>query len=256
MCTLHADVMEAVTPADAFVNFANENFGYGCFIPSCTQEEILQLCCPEFNVGMLLLGKMGDGEVVNVTGCRRYSRYSGYLDEYRCEGPWPSDTIATILTLDACTHEHFSKAKLLRDVCKAYTSFKALVAAARSDHKAPVVSTGRWGCGVFRGVPTHKFLQQVLAASLAGVTLRFSTFGQADGCDTLLESVRRTSMRAHEAWKLLCSCDSEEAFESKVGLLNATRPAAADDGSYKHGWTEHSSRWPDSAEPYRLNGCN
>jgi hypothetical protein len=96
----------------------------------------------------------------------------------------------------------------------------------------------------------------VLAASLAGVTLRFSTFGQADGCDTLLESVRRTSMRAHEAWKLLCSCDSEEAFESKVGLLNATRPAAADDGSYKHGWTEHSSRWPDSAEPYRLNGCN
>ena len=79
-CTLHADVMEAVTPADAFVNFANENFGYGCFIPSCTQEEILQLCCPEFNVGMLLLGKMGDGEVVNVTGCRRYSRYSGPLD--------------------------------------------------------------------------------------------------------------------------------------------------------------------------------
>ena len=69
--------------ADAFVNFANKNFGYGCFIPSCTQEEILQVCCPEFNVGMLLLGVMTDGEVVNVRGCRRYSRYSGYLVRVR-----------------------------------------------------------------------------------------------------------------------------------------------------------------------------
>ena len=81
-CTLHADVMEAPA-ADAFVNFANKNFGYGCFIPSCTQEEILQVCCPEFNVGMLLLGVMADGEVVNVRGCRRYSRYSGYLVRVR-----------------------------------------------------------------------------------------------------------------------------------------------------------------------------
>ena len=81
-CTLHADVMEAPA-ADAFVNFANSNFGYGCFIPSCTQEEILQMCCPEFNVGMLLLGVMADGEVVNVRGCRRYSRYSGYLVRVR-----------------------------------------------------------------------------------------------------------------------------------------------------------------------------
>ena len=99
---MRASIRQWPAGLDFVTTFANENFGYGCFIPSCTQEEILQLCCPEFNVGMLLLGKMGDGEVVNVTGCRRYSRYSGYLDEYRCEGPWPSDTIATILTLDAC----------------------------------------------------------------------------------------------------------------------------------------------------------
>ena len=39
---LHDGVMEAAPLATAFVNFANREFGYGAFINSCTQEEILQ----------------------------------------------------------------------------------------------------------------------------------------------------------------------------------------------------------------------
>ena len=220
-CTLHADVMEA-PPADAFVNFANSNFGYGCFIPSCTQEEILQMCCPEFNVGMLLIGAMGDGEAVNVRGCRRYSRYTGYLDSYECAGAWQSHTICTILTLDACTHAHFSRRHLLRDVRKAYTSFAMLAEAKRADGDATstaVVSTGRWGCGVFGGVPAHKFLQQLIAASLAGVRLAFSTFGQPDGCDELLEKIGRTQLSVGQAWELLGACDSNSAFQGRMRAL-------------------------------------
>lgn len=53
---LHDAGMEAPAHAAAFVNFANAQFGYGKFIESCTQEEILQQCCPEFNVGMLFIG--------------------------------------------------------------------------------------------------------------------------------------------------------------------------------------------------------
>ena len=176
-------------------------------------------------------------------------RYSGYLDEYRCEGPWPSDTIATIRRSTACAST--SRRPSCCATCARLIPRSKRSGGCASDHKARGLDRPV-GCGVFRGVPTHKFLQCV-GRELGRVT-RFDLW-QADGCDTP-SSVRRTSMRAHEAWKLLCSCDSEEAFESKVGLLNATRPAAADDGSYKHGWTEHSSRWPDSAEPYRLNGCN
>ena len=95
------------------------------------------MCCPEFNVGMLLVGAMGDGEAVNVRGCRRYSRYTGYLDSYECAGAWQSHTICTILTLDACTHAHFSRRHLLRDVRKAYTSFAMLAEAKRTDGDAP-----------------------------------------------------------------------------------------------------------------------
>ena len=54
-----------------FVNFANAVFGYGEFIPSCTQEEIIQVCCPEFNAGMFFIGKMRQDEVIVVHNCRR-----------------------------------------------------------------------------------------------------------------------------------------------------------------------------------------
>ena len=39
---LHNSSMEAPA-ATSFVNFANETFGFGCFIASCTQGEILQV---------------------------------------------------------------------------------------------------------------------------------------------------------------------------------------------------------------------
>ena len=53
VCELHDKRMEDVAHT-AFVNFANADFCYGRFIASATQEEILQMCCPELNVGMLL----------------------------------------------------------------------------------------------------------------------------------------------------------------------------------------------------------
>lgn len=69
---LHAGSMEAASAREpgckGFVNFANADFGFGCFIPSATQEEILQACCPEFNVGMAFLGRMSEDEVINVYG--------------------------------------------------------------------------------------------------------------------------------------------------------------------------------------------
>ena len=69
---LHAGSMESAWVDEpncrGFVNFANADFGYGCFISSATQEEILQVCCPEFNVGLIFLGRMSDDEVINVYG--------------------------------------------------------------------------------------------------------------------------------------------------------------------------------------------
>ena len=51
-----------------------------------TQEEILIVCCPEFLIGLLFIGEMDQDIVVNVYGCRRFTKYTGYLTTYKCEG--------------------------------------------------------------------------------------------------------------------------------------------------------------------------
>jgi len=178
--TLHAGSMEDCELADAFVNFANANFGYGRITAGCTQEEILQMCCPEFNVGMLHLGCMTDDEVVLVHNVRRFSAYQGYGGTFRYVGPWTGNpTVQTILTMDATTHHHFFEHKILRDIRKAYIAFQGF----------SLVSSGRWGCGAFGGTPSHKIAQQLVAAGLAGVPFHFSTFGTLDKCDQVVTAV-------------------------------------------------------------------
>jgi hypothetical protein len=46
--------------------------------------------------------------------------------------------------------------------------------------RRPRISTGNWGCGAFGGDPALKFVQQVVAAALAGVDLQFSAFCNED----------------------------------------------------------------------------
>ena len=228
--TLHDGGMEAPADATAFVNFANADFGFGTFIASCTQEEILQMACPELNVGLLLLGRMGDDEVVNVRGCRRFSSYRGYQHTYECTGTLvrgeagESAVLTDVLTMDACYSQHFDREMQLRDLRKAYTSFAAL--GPRSDGGPAIVSTGRWGCGCFGGVPAHKFAQQALAARLAGVRLRFSTFGTPDGCDAVLSALQSSRASVPQVWDALLRCPDRLVFEQSfldiVGGRNVT----------------------------------
>ena len=113
---------------------------------------------------------------------RADSAYRGYLDSFEYTGPWVgASDVQSILTIDACTHAHFSEPQVLRDVQKAVLSFGCF--------ENKVISTGRWGCGVFGGTPAHKFAQQLVAAAMTGVELQFSIFGTPDGCDELLAGV-------------------------------------------------------------------
>lgn len=217
---IHTSTMESPSRrASAFVNFANANYGYGKFISSCTQEEILLMCCPELAVGMLFLGKMGNDEVVNVSGVRRYCVYSGYLDSFECtgaidikdaEGP----PIVAVLTLDACYGNHFSESMLWRDVNKAFYSFLALAEQHRGTGRRPIVSTGKWGCGAFGGKPAHKFLQQAVAACAAGVDLEFSCFGSYEGCGQVLLALLETRPSVDAVVGLLRSCKDKKMFVS------------------------------------------
>lgn len=186
---------------NAFVNFANRNFGYGKFIASCTQEEILQVCCPEMNAGMLFYGSMDDDTLILTHNVRRFSLYSGYLKSFAFQGPCDCSVYndQTIITMDALFSKQYTNKGNLRDTKKAFLGWKSCLdwhcppsvttqndadgGFEKTQTKIIQISTGQWGCGVFGGVVIHKYLQQVIAALLANchsnnasVQLFFSCF--------------------------------------------------------------------------------
>lgn len=160
------------------------------------------MCCPEFNVGMLFIGKIPPDEVVIVRGARRFTQYSGYQNSFRYEGPTSTDwriprgvrrRVQSISVMDACFKDHFQLDMVVRDTDKALAAFSAqalsLGREGADTHSRPTVATGKWGCGAFGGLTPHKLLQQAMAATLAGVDLEFSCRGGMDNCDRLVQGL-------------------------------------------------------------------
>ncbi len=138
--------------------------------------------------------------------------------------------VPTILAMDALwltnPKRQFGSAEMQRDLNKAYLSFAAAVRlapaalqnkldlqasgaqeAARQQEDVslgkhvpplpctlppplPIISSGKWGCGVFNGDPVLKVLQQWAAASEAGAALRISTFNQPQQAEALQQLSR------------------------------------------------------------------
>jgi len=167
---IHTQRMEN-SDAKTFVDFANCQIHIGRVIPSLTQEEVLFSCCPELFIGILFTERLQDNEILVVRNVMRFSDYTGYMRSFRFvdfydeSGP---QRCSNVIALDAVYQGHFQKDKLLRDVNKALLAFSA--------SGTEKISTGHWGCGIFGGDETSKYLQQLVAASVAGVSVDYSTF--------------------------------------------------------------------------------
>uniref|UniRef100_A0A6S9L5M5 poly(ADP-ribose) glycohydrolase n=1 Tax=Heterosigma akashiwo TaxID=2829 RepID=A0A6S9L5M5_HETAK len=164
-----------------FVNFANAQLHIGRVITSATQEEVLFSCCPEAFVGLLFVERLGDQEILLIRNTVRFSDYTGYLFSFQFKGMYPRSgpqRCTDLVVLDAVYRAHFSKSAVQRDINKARLGFlHYCTGSARVPH---AVSTGHWGCGVFGGDFIAKFLQQVVAARLAGLPLlHYSTFNNS-----------------------------------------------------------------------------
>mmetsp|Transcript_63400 Transcript_63400/g.174439 ORF Transcript_63400/g.174439 Transcript_63400/m.174439 type:complete len:374 (+) Transcript_63400:928-2049(+) len=171
-----------------FTNFANMVYGYGEMIPSCTQEEVMQVCCPEFNVGLLHFGTMADDQVVVVRNVRRTSDYEGYMSTFQFK-PLAPDPLAPsahdgapprvgdIITIDAVRSMHYGTEQQLRDLNKVELAFGG--ARRGGEQRAGDryhVSSGRWGCGIFGGYVPHKVVQQALGAHMSNTKVYISRY--------------------------------------------------------------------------------
>jgi len=178
------DVYDGTYHAD----FANQFIGGGTLTGGCVQEEILFVIKPECLISMLICCKMEDDEAIIISGCEKFSSYTGYAGSFKFSGnfvdPTDFDTVYNclknhILAIDAIQSPYlqFSSQNILRDINKEYTGLFGSENEESGDDKKVFV-TGNWGCGAFGGDLQLKAVEQIIACSEANFDVIYTTFGK------------------------------------------------------------------------------
>ena len=204
------------------VDFANRDLHVGCVCASATQEEVLFSTRPELFAALCVVDRLGDSDVLVLNGAPALCVTAGHLATFRYAAPvddadaahaFAAQTDRPVYAIDAVTGDQFSRAAVLRDYTKAFVAFSH--ARAHAPAHAPVtVSTGSWGCGAFGGDRLLKFLQQVLAARAAGITLAYSALNDPRYASQLQDAVDRlvaARMRVCDLWRVLTGFRGRDA---------------------------------------------
>lgn len=169
------------------VDFANRYLGGGVLGWGCVQEEIRFIINPEMIVGMLFCESMKSEEAILMTGCEQYNKYTGYASSFKWDGnnndKTPRDEfrrrMVYVVAIDALSfhkpHMQFEEFALKRELNKAFAGF---FHDPRDDLSPIPVSSGNWGCGVFRGFKPLKALIQLMACCVNRRNLVYYTFGE------------------------------------------------------------------------------
>nr|KAI8765243.1 poly(ADP-ribose) glycohydrolase-like [Biomphalaria glabrata] len=178
-------------------DFANKLVGGGVLGRGLVQEEIRFIICPEMIVSRLFTETLLDNEVLIMTGCERFCKYTGYSDTFKFAGNYIDQTswdswgrrMIDVVAMDALVvrgnpRDQFKLYPLKRELNKAYCAFhddyrNSELYQNAGYHPSPVC-TGNWGCGAFKGDKHLKAVIQMMAASYAGREIYYCTFGDAE----------------------------------------------------------------------------
>ena len=140
------------------IDFADKFIGGYTIGPGLVQEEIRFITAPEHIVAMLITEELDDDECLIMTGCEKFSSYSGYSKSFKFEGNYIDGSSRDILgrkhiqwiAMDAQSYHtnpesQFDETNIIRDLKKSYCAFSA------SKTNESAIATGNWGCGIFQG---------------------------------------------------------------------------------------------------------
>ncbi|CAK63840.1 unnamed protein product (macronuclear) [Paramecium tetraurelia] len=149
------------------VDFADENIG-GLVLDArnCAQEEIVMLIFAEATVCMVFIPPMKETEAVLIENLKKYSNYTGYEQSFQCSPSLDLKGSYNMLAIDAkpfYTENQFTEENIYRELIKSYAGFEISLKNAPNSY----ISTGRWGCGIFRGNPYLKALIQFVSFAIA-----------------------------------------------------------------------------------------
>ena len=140
------------------IDFADKFIGGYTLGPGLVQEEIRFITAPEHIVAMLITEELDDDECLIMTGCEKFSSYSGYSKSFKFEGNYIDESSRDILgrkhiqwiAMDAQSYHRdpesqYKETNIIRDLNKSYCAFSA------SKTNESAIATGNWGCGIFQG---------------------------------------------------------------------------------------------------------
>ena len=193
--------------ASFFVDFANEYIGGGVLSGGCVQEEILFTVEPEAVVSIFFMEKMDDNDAIRIDNLIKYSDYSGYGFSFKYEKSAINDEKIirhNIIAIDAlCDFSGgVDKTSVRRDFIKAYVGFNLINYQNEGlQNLKKTIATGNWGCGAFGGDFELKFIQQLLAATYAGVDkLYYYTFQREEMKNILINIEKIKSLDANDLY--------------------------------------------------------
>ena len=202
------------TKASFCVDFANKYIGGGTLSGGCVQEEILFAVEPEAIVSIFFMEKMENNDAIRIDNLIQYSKYSGYAASFKYEESEINDKELikhNIIAIDAvCTYlGGVNKDDVLRDFIKAYAGFNLINFNDKDVSKLEkTIATGNWGCGAFGGDYELKFIQQLLAATYAGVNkLYYYTFGRKEMDNVVANLEKLKSLNARDLYERMIEAD-------------------------------------------------
>ena len=111
---------------------------------------------------------------------------------------------------------------LLRELHKAYIGFRPTLNSPQKDGRPTAVATGNWGCGIFGGNKTLKFIIQWMAASCAGRDLLYLTFYD-EKLASDLNKVKNMFLKKHytvkDVWQLLCEYNMSKGKQTLLDYI-------------------------------------
>ena len=177
--------------ANYHVDFANKFIGGGALQGGCVQEELMFAMQPELACAMAFMEVMDPSDAIRIdnTLCHSYGR--GYAATFKFDkNALPAPKLARrggrvprVIAMDAIIQgydDQFGREVINRDIHKAFVCFQLGANPERLGVEKDVeatVATGNWGCGAFGGNHELKFMEQWIAASMAGITeLEYYTY--------------------------------------------------------------------------------
>ncbi|TNN07361.1 Poly(ADP-ribose) glycohydrolase isoform 1 [Schistosoma japonicum] len=182
------------------VDFANSYLGGGVLNSGCLQEEIMFVLRPELLISCLFVERLEFDETLIIEGAEQYSVGSGYADDFCWAGDFNHSDCGmkrdkwgrwsyAVVAMDATKYnsrlKQYNSKEMLRELNKAYCGFSDDLFPERK--LPPVVATGNWGCGAFKGDMELKCILQMMACLQAKKSLAYYTFGDKKFCDRIFE---------------------------------------------------------------------